>query len=361
MNESAAWRVLARCIFLITTIVLVALLMRELRAVVVQLLLAVLLASAATPIVDWLTQSDRAMRWRWRPARGVAALVVFLGAVLLLVLGAVAIVGTVAPDANALATSLPEYAIKLQATIDDLVARNPDLASAVSGALPSVRDLLGGAVGLAGQASRLVGFATGLFGGVLYLLFSLILALYLTIDGERIRRYLIGFLPADRHDQALLITERIGARLGAWARGEAVLGAIIGGVTWVGALLLGLPYASALALIAGVGELVPNLGPIIAAVPLVLVGLLVSPTHGLLALVLAVVIQQLENNLIVPRVMSQAVNLHPIAVMLAILSGNELLGIPGALLAVPVVASLSVIVDEIQRERLARTSGMDPN
>jgi predicted PurR-regulated permease PerM len=189
---------------------------------------------------------------------------------------------------------------------------------------------------------------------VLYLLFSLILALYMTIDGERIRRYLIGFLPSDRLDQALLITERIGVRLGAWARGEALLGVIIGGMTWLGATILGLPYAGALALVAGVGELVPNLGPIIAAVPLIAVGLLVSPTHGLLALVLAVVIQQLENNLIVPRVMSRAVDLHPVAVMLSILAGNELMGIPGALLAVPVVASLSVIVDEIQRERLAR-------
>ena len=101
-------------------------------------------------------------------------------------------------------------------------------------------------------------------------------------------------------------------------------------------------------------ELVPNLGPIIAAIPLILAGLLVSPTQGLLALVLAVLIQQLENNLIVPRVMSQAVDLHPVAVMLAILSGGELLGVPGALLAVPVLASVSVIVDEIQRQRLAR-------
>jgi predicted PurR-regulated permease PerM len=198
-----------------------------------------------------------------------------------------------------------------------------------------------------------VGVATGLFSGVLYLLFSLILALYLTIDGDRIRRYLIQFLPFDRQNQALSVSERIGARLGAWARGEALLGVIIGAMTWFGALLLGLPYAAALALIAGVGELVPNLGPIIAAIPLIAVGLLVSPTQGLLALVLAVLIQQLENNLIVPRVMGQAVNLHPVAVMASILAGNELLGIPGALLAVPVVASLSVVLDEIQRERLA--------
>jgi predicted PurR-regulated permease PerM len=241
----------------------------------------------------------------------------------------VAIVATVAPDTNQLATRLPTYARSLQVALDELVASNPELANRLSGALPSLQDLLGGAVELAGQASRLLSVATGLFSGLLYLLFSLILALYLTIDGDRIRRYLIVFLPSDRQDQALLVTERIGLRLGAWARGEALLGLIIGSMTWLGATLLGLPYAAALALIAGFGELVPNLGPIIAAIPLIVVGLLVSPTHGLLALVLAVLIQQLEDHLIVPRVMSQAVDLHPVVVMVAILSGNELLGIPG--------------------------------
>jgi predicted PurR-regulated permease PerM len=353
MSEAAAWRVLGRGILLIAAIVLLASLVLELRSVIVQLLLAVLLAATATPIVDGLTRHKGASRWR--PNRALAASVVFLGAVVLLILGAVAIAATVAPDLDGLLASLPDYVAGLEVATQDLMARNPELASRLRGALPSLQDLLGGAIGLT-QASRVVSVATGLFTGVLYVLFSLVLALYLTIDGDRVRRYLIQFLPFDRHAQALLVSERIGARLGAWARGEALLAAIIGGMTWVGALLLGLPYAGALALIAAVGELVPNLGPIVAAIPLVLVGLLVSPTQGLLALLLAVLIQQLENNLIVPRVMGQAVDLHPVAVMLAILAGNELLGIPGALLAVPVVASLSVILAEIQRERLARRS-----
>jgi predicted PurR-regulated permease PerM len=247
---------------------------------------------------------------------------------------------------------------RLQTVINGLLAGNPELAARVNSALPSLETVLSGAMGLLGQASRLLGVATAVFSGVLYLIFTLILALYLTIDGDRIRRYLILFLPLDRQAQAVLLSERIGTRLGAWARGEALLAGIIGGLTWLGALAIGLPYAAALALIAAVGELIPNLGPIIAAIPLIAVGFLASPTQGLLAIGLAVLVQQLENNLIVPRVMGQAVNLHPVAVMLAILAGNQLLGIPGALLAVPVVASLSVVLDEIQRERLAcRTTG----
>jgi putative permease len=354
MTESAAWRVVWRAILLVFALMLVLFLVRELRAVLVQLALAILLAAAANPIVEALTASERALRWRWRPARGVAALLVFVGALLVLLLGTLIVLATVAPDVTALATSSPVYVARAEAALQDLLASNPDLAARVSGALPSAQSLLAGAVGLLGQASRLVGVATGLVSGLLYLVFTLILALYLTIDGDRIRRYVIQFVPFGRQDQALLVTERIGVRLGAWARGEALLGVIIGVLTWVAALALGLPYAGALALVAAVGELVPNLGPIIAAIPLIVVGFLSSPQQGVLALIVAIMIQQLENNLIVPRVMARAVDLHPVAVMLAILAGGELLGVTGALMAVPFVASLSVVVDEIQRERMQR-------
>jgi predicted PurR-regulated permease PerM len=356
MNEAAAWRVVARGILLVAALLLLALLVSELRSVIVLFLVAVLLAAAATPIVDGLTRHEGSRPWR--PSRAVAASLVFLGAVVLLIIGAVAIVATIAPDFEGLAATVPDYVRALELAIGELAARDPELSGRLQSALPSIQDVLGGAVGIT-QASRVVGVATGLFTGVLYALFSLVMALYLTIDGDRVRRYFILFLPIDRQDQAQVVSERIGARLGAWARGEALLAAIIGGMTWVGALVLGLPYAGALALVAAVGELVPNLGPILAAIPLILVGLLQSPTKGLLALVLAIVIQQLENNLIVPRVMSHAVNLHPVAVMLAILSGGELLGISGALLAVPVLASLSVVIDEIQRDRVARHARVD--
>jgi predicted PurR-regulated permease PerM len=354
VTEAAAWRVVLRGILLVFGLLLAVFLARELQSVIVQFLLAVLVAAAATPLVNVLTASKRPQRWR--PGRGLAALVVFLAALVILVLGGLVVVATVAPDLSELSASGPLYAARAQTAIDTLLAGNPELAARINSALPPLETVLGGTAGLLSQASRLVSVATAVFGGVLYLIFTLILALYLTIDGDRIRHYLIQFLPLDRQAQAVLLSERIGNRLGAWARGEALLAAIIGGLTWLGALAIGLPYATALALIAAVGELIPNLGPIIAAIPLIAVGFLSSPLQGLLAIALAIVVQQLENNLIVPRVMGQAVNLHPVAVMLAILGGNQLIGIPGALLAVPVVASLSVILDEIQRERLPHPS-----
>jgi predicted PurR-regulated permease PerM len=354
VTESATWRLVVRAVVLVFALVVLGVLVHELRGVLVQLALAILLAAAANPLVGSFTASEGSPRRKWRPGRALAAILVFLGALLALFVGLLVVLATVGPDLQALAIGMPLYVGRAELALQDLVAGNPELAARIGGALPSVQDLLRGALTLIGQAPRLLGVATGLFSTVLYLIFTLILALYLTIDGERIRRYVISFLPFDRQTQALSVSERIGVRLGAWARGEVLLGGIIGLLTWVGALALGLPYAGALALIAAVGELVPNLGPIIAAVPLVSVGLLSSPQQGLLALGLAILVQQLENNLIVPRVMGRAVDLHPVAVMLAILSGGELLGISGALLAVPCVASLSVIIDEIQRERWQR-------
>jgi predicted PurR-regulated permease PerM len=351
MTEQAWWRVVARGILLVFTLLLLVLLIRELQTVIVQLLLAILLAAAITPAVDRLTTTGSL---RFKIGRGIAAVAVSLGGALVLVLASVAVFSSAVPDLVVLGKNLPAYATRVQAALEDLAAANPDLAAQIAGSLPSVSDIAGPAVGVLTQAPRLISYAVSAFGTIVRVGFTLFLALYLTIDGERIRRYLIQFMPSARQDQALELTERIGLRLGAWARGEAFLGVIIGGMTWVGAVLIGLPYAAALALIAGIGELVPTLGPIIAAIPLIAVGLLSSPLQGLLALILAIMVQQLENNLIVPRVMGHAVELHPVAVMLAILAGGELLGIPGALLAVPVVAALSVIVDEFQRERIAR-------
>lgn len=352
MTEQATWRVVARGILLVFALILLALLARELQTVIVQLLVAILLAAAITPAVDRLTRPRQGQISKI--SRGAAATVVAFGSLLILTIVTLAVLSTALSDLAGLAINTPTYVRRVEAAIEDLAAANPELAVRIQAALPSASDVIGPVAGVVTQAPRLLSAATGVFGSIVRLLFTLVLALYLTIDGDRIRRYLIRFLPADRHQQALDVSERIGLRLGAWARGEALLGAIIGTMTWVGAVLIGLPYAAALALIAGIGELIPTLGPIIAAVPLVAVGLLSSPLQGLLALALAILVQQLENNLIVPRVMGRAVDLHPVAVMLAILAGGELLGISGALLAVPIVAALSVVVEEFQLERSKR-------
>jgi predicted PurR-regulated permease PerM len=162
----------------------------------------------------------------------------------------------------------------------------------------------------------------------------------------------VAFLPESRQVQACRVAEHIGQRLGGWVRGQLLLSAIIGTMTLVGLTIIGVPYAVLLSLVAAIGEAVPMIGPIVSAVPAIIIAFFVSPVQGFLTLGLYIVIQQLENNLVVPKVMGRAVSLHPVAVMLALLAGSELMGVTGAILAVPVTAALSVIVDEVRSQRI---------
>ena len=211
-----------------------------------------------------------------------------------------------------------------------------------------VDQLLQQVANLVGQALKVVQFAVSFLTTALDSVFVLILALYLTADATRIRSWAIGFVPPSRRPRASRIAGHVGTRLGGWLRGQLLLSAIIGVVVLVGLLALGVPYAVLLALVAAVGEAVPMVGPILSAIPAVLVGLTQSPTTGLLVLALYVVVQQLENHLIVPQVMERAVEIHPLAIMLALLAGSQLMGITGAILSVPVAAAFAVILDEFR-------------
>jgi predicted PurR-regulated permease PerM len=140
-------------------------------------------------------------------------------------------------------------------------------------------------------------------------------------------------------------------QLGGWVRGQLALMLLIGFVTYITLTLLNIPYALPLAVLAGFLEILPNLGPTISAVPAVLMTFaLVSPTMAGVVLLSYVVIQQLENNLVVPRIMKAAVNVEPLTSIVLILAGVKLAGVAGALLAIPAYILLRSGFQIYQRE-----------
>ena len=151
--------------------------------------------------------------------------------------------------------------------------------------------------------------------------------------------------------------DRVKQRLGLWLRGQLLLGAVVAVLSYVGLLLLHVKFALVLALLAGVTELIPVIGPFIGAVPAVLVAASDHALLGLWVALLYVGIQQLENHLLVPRIMAEATGLNPIAVIVAILAAAKLAGIVGVLLAVPAAIIVKVLVDEWLEVRAARESG----
>jgi predicted PurR-regulated permease PerM len=166
------------------------------------------------------------------------------------------------------------------------------------------------------------------------------------------RDYMLVFWPVGRQPQVRRLANEMGTRLGHWAIGQGLLCLIIGGGAWLGMALIGVPYAVMLGFIWAMAEFVPGIGPFISAIPSILLGFSVSPTIGLAAALFTLVWSQVENNVITPKVMGSAVELHPLVILVALMVGAELLGFSGALLAIPVAATLAVIVDEIRRERL---------
>lgn len=185
-----------------------------------------------------------------------------------------------------------------------------------------------------------------IFSNILAFISIAVLTFYLLLEREKLDK-LIGQFFIGKDERIKRITRKIEDKLGAWVRGQIALTLIIGTTSYIGLSLLGVPYALPLAILAGILEIVPVIGPIISAIPAIMIAFLISPlTAGLVAL-MYFIIQQLENHLIVPQVMKKAVGLNPLVVILAVAIGGKLLGIAGALLAVPITVVVQIITEDV--------------
>lgn len=185
---------------------------------------------------------------------------------------------------------------------------------------------------------------------LLTIIFLLVLTFYMLLERENLEKrtaeLFIGKQERVRH-----LVGRVEEKLGSWVRGQLLLSLVIGATSYLGLTVLSLPYALPLALLAGIMEVVPVIGPIIAAIPAVALGLTISPVTGAGVAAMYFVLQQLESHVVVPQIMKRAVGLNPLIVILAIAIGGRLLGISGALLAVPIAVVIEIIVADILAEK----------
>jgi predicted PurR-regulated permease PerM len=186
----------------------------------------------------------------------------------------------------------------------------------------------------------------GLIGQTMFVLIAvMLLAYYWTQDGERTLRFLLRVVPSERRENARQLIADMEEKVGAFIRGQTILCAAVGGVSFVAYALIGLPYALLLALIAGVLEVVPIVGPMVSIIPAAMLALSLAPAKLLWVIVAAFVIQQLEGNLLVPRVMNKAVGVNGLVTILSLVGFTSLLGLPGALLAIPIAAIIQLLLD----------------
>lgn len=186
----------------------------------------------------------------------------------------------------------------------------------------------------------------GVVGGIFGLLTILILTFYLLVEAGSLRSFMLQLFPYRRRARVDAATRDITTKVSAWLGGQLLLGAIIGTTSAIGLWMLGIPFFYVLALISGIGELIPIVGPVLSAIPAVAVAASVSLKKVLLVVIFFVVQQQVENHVLVPKVMSRQVGVSAVTVITALLIGGKLLGIPGAILAVPTAAILQVLFSE---------------
>lgn len=172
---------------------------------------------------------------------------------------------------------------------------------------------------------------------------GLAMGYYWLVAREETLALLLKLSPSEHRRQIKNIWNDIESALGAYVRGQTVLMATVGVFSFIVLFLLDVPYALPLAVIAAFTEIIPFVGPILGAIPAVLVALTVSPVTALLVIVLYTIFQQFESNVLVPKVMERSVGLNPLLVIIALIAGGVLYGPVGALLGIPVVGALQVL------------------
>ena len=340
----SAWTLVRYTLVVILVVGGVYLLWR-IQEVLLLLLLAILFATAIEPLVNRLRRGPF--------SRGQGILVVYSALFLLLAALGFTLVPTIMAQAAQFLDTLPQQLAALQPRIQqiELAPLRALLLRLVQDGVPVVQQGLEAPVGGA-PPEQLVSiggaFAHSLFSVVTVFL----IAYYWLTERIAIKRAILRLVPTARAREVNATWLEVEEKLGAWVRGQLLVMLALGVMAGIVFTLLGLPNPLLLAALAGLFEIVPLLGPFLAFVPALLVAAAVDPGKALLLIPIAIVIQQIEGNILLPRIMSHLVGVSPLTVILGILIGSILYGPAGAFLAVPVAAAIQVILNNTLRPAL---------
>ena len=298
--------------------------------------LAWLLAFILSPVVGGLTRVVPIL-----PRIGAVVLVyaTLVGAIVLvvvLVAGALAqSIGDFIASVPTLRDDLPRLLATWQDRLNHLGLAQVDLVAQASSFLDNLSDY---AVQLAGPLQQLAVASLGALGN---LLIVLILSLYMVVDRDAILSFLFRVVPPSGKEEARLLERSVAKSFGGFLRGQAILGVVYAAVAAVTSAVLGLPYLAVSTAVAGVLMAIPFFGPFVAWAPPVIVALLVPGDHALPAFILMAIGWMVVMNVLQPRLMQEAVGIHPIVVLGSVLVGSKIAGVTGAIFGIPVAAVLS--------------------
>lgn len=352
MSHAAPDRTRANVAWTIRLVVLTALGLwaaYEVREALLLVFVSAVLAIGFSPIVRFIEK--RVLPVGRRIPRPIAILVLYVGVIGVLTIILLSAVPPIVRQAGQLRDALP-----------DLLQRGQDwLVSA--GLLDhevTWQEVFTRAPPAGNAFSTIAGAVGNIIGGIVGLVTVLILTFYLLVEGDGIVRFFVTFARPEHRPLYLSLWSDISSKVAAWLNGQLFLALVIGSTTAVGLWVLDVPYVLILSTVAGVGELIPVVGPLLSAVPAVAVAFSVSPLTALATAIFFLVQQQFENHVLVPRIMSKQLGVSAVTVLVALMIGSSLLGIIGALLAVPTAAMLQVLVEHLRARRQETFAASEP-
>jgi predicted PurR-regulated permease PerM len=330
-------REIVRVVLIVVCVAITLYLLFLLRRPITWLLVSVFLAVALSPPVNWLAARMR---------RGVAITLVYLGLLLVPLALIALIVPPLITEANDFADNVPQYARDVTEFVRENrrlreLNQDYDITSKLEEEAGKLPERLGGAAG----TLRDVGF--GIVNSAFALITILVLTAFLLGSGRRWVDAMVAMRPPEQRERLRRSLDHMAHAVGGYVAGALTIALIAGIATYVMLTILGVPFAPPLAVIAGLFSLIPLVGATIAAVLIGVVTLFENfPTATIVWAIWAVAYQQIENHLIQPQIQKRTVNVHPFITIVAVLFGATLLGVLGALVAIPVAASIQILVRE---------------
>lgn len=308
------------------------------RDIVAIFVASILLAALIEPFASWFAAR--------RIPRGLAVLIVYT---CLLSLTAIVILLFVPIVSEQSGQLIANFSSSYAQTMESLgqfrqVSADYGFADNLANSLTALQ------TGITDSFSSIFSTVWGVLGGMAAMFIVLVLSFYMVVDEERMRKYFRSLAPIEYQPYVAHLMKKMSRKMGEWLRAQLILGLLVATAVYIGLSLLGVKYALVLALIAGVLEVVPYVGPIISLVPAAIIGFAQSPVIGLAVIILYLVIQQLENNLLVPKIMQTVTGLNPIISILALLVGLKAGGLAGAVLAIPLAMMGVVILEDLFRD-----------
>ena len=306
--------------------------------ILVLLFTTAILTSVIDPWVDWMNKKSI--------PRAFGILIIYL--ILFGVIGITIylIIPPIIQQFGQLANDVPMYVERLNGYLGQLRGFGSDSW------FTNIKDsLTTSSSGLPTAATSIFSTVFGFFGGLFSFIIILVITFYMVAEENSIRKLVWSLTPEKNKHYVMDVLTRMQKKIGLWMRGQLILCVVIFLLTYIGLTILGVKYALVLALIAGISEFIPYLGPIIGSIPAVFLAFSQSPMLALLTAILYLVIQQVENNFLVPKVMQKTAGLNPIISIVALMIGFAVGGVLGALLSIPVTTAGMVLIEDVLNKR----------